>query len=162
MIFLNSIMDILIISVFLIFGILLLLAEIFLLPGISIAGIGGVLFLSAGIIYAFSISTTYGFLAILVSAIALVIAIYIFMKSKTLDKLSLHTEIDGKIETFKESDIKIGDKGITVSRLAPMGKVKINNNTIEAKALSDFIDENVEIEVIGVNKTNVEVKVASK
>ncbi|MDL2262684.1 hypothetical protein LJC11_04175 [Bacteroidales bacterium OttesenSCG-928-I21] len=151
-------MDILIIIIFLLFGIILLLAEIFLLPGISIAGIAGVLFLAGGIVYAFTIDFSYGIYSVVFAAVALCFAIYYFMKSKTLDKLSLHTEIDGKVETFEESDIKVGDKGMTVSRLAPMGKVKINNIILEAKSSYDFIDEDVEIEVVAVNKTNVEVR----
>jgi len=80
------------------------------------------------------------------------------MKSKTLDKMSLHTDIDSKVETVDESKIKIGDKGITISRLAPVGKVKINGETVEAKSLYDFIDEDTEVKVTAVNATNVEVK----
>ena len=152
-------MDILIIIIFLLFGIILLLAEIFFLPGISIAGIAGVAFMLGGIVYAFTVDAVYGFYTILFSAVALGFSIWYFMKSKTLDKMSLHTNIDGKVETVDESKIKIGDKGITVSRLAPVGKVKINSETVEAKSLYDFIDEDTEVEVIAVNATNVEVKV---
>ena len=152
-------MEILIIILFLLFGIILLLAEIFLLPGISIAGIAGIIFLIGGIVCAFVVDTSYGFYTIIVSVVALCFSIWYFMRSRTLDKLSLHTEIDGKVETVDESKIKIGDKGVTVSRLAPMGKVKINGATVEAKSLFDYIDEDTEVEVIAVNATNVEVKI---
>ena len=152
-------MEILIIGIFLLFGIILLLAEIFFLPGISIAGIAGVGFMIGGIVYAFTVDTAYGFYTILFSAVALGFSIWYFMKSKTLDKMSLHTDIDSKVETVDESIIKIGDNGITISRLAPMGKVKINGITVEAKSLYDFIDEDTEIEVVAVNSTNVEVKI---
>ena len=154
-------MDITIIIIFLLFGIVLLLAEIFLLPGISIAGIAGIAFLAGGIIYAFTVDPSYGFYTIIISVIALCAAIWYFMRSRTLDKLSLHTEITGTIETVDESSVKVGDKGITVSRLAPIGKVKINNVTMEAKSIYDFIDEGTEVEVVTVNKTNVDVKISS-
>ena len=152
-------MEILIIGLFLLFGIILLLVEIFFLPGISIAGIAGVAFMIGGIVYAFTVDTAYGFYTIIISVVALSLAIWYFMKSKTLDKMSLHTNIDAKVETVDESIIKIGDKGITVSRLAPVGKVKINGETVEAKSLFDFIDEDTEVEVVAVNATNVEVRV---
>ncbi len=151
-------MNIVIIIIFLLFGIMLLLAEIFLLPGISIAGIAGIAFLAGGIVYAFTVDPSYGFYTIIFSVVSLCAAIWYFMRSRTLDKLSLHTEINGTVETVDEFSIKVGDKGVTISRLAPMGKVKINNITVEAKSIFDFIDEDTEIEVVAVNKTNVDVK----
>jgi len=152
-------MDILIIALFLLFGIILLLVEIFFLPGITIAGIAGIAFLIGGIVYAFSVDTTYGIYTMIVAAIALGFAIWYFMRSKILDKISLHAEVDGKIETFDATNIKIGDKGVAISRLAPIGKVKINGITVEAKSFFDFIDEDTEIEVVAVNSTNVVVKI---
>jgi len=151
-------MDIIIIIAFLLVGVVLLLAEIFLFPGISIAGIAGGLALVGGIMYAFNVETAYGYYTILFSAIALGLAIYYFMKSKTLEKMSLHSEIDSKIETFDANTINAGDKGIAVSRLAPMGKVLVNNQIIEAKSLFEFINEKDEVEVTAVNLTNIEVK----
>ena len=151
-------MDIIIIIVFLLVGLLLMLAEIFLLPGISIAGIGGCLALTGGIVYAFNVDTAYGFYTILFSTVALGLAIYYFMKSKTLEKMSLHSEIDSKVETFDANKVNVGDKGTAVSRLAPMGKALIDSQIIEAKSLYGFIDEKEEVEVIAVNLTNVEVK----
>jgi membrane-bound ClpP family serine protease len=151
-------MEIIIIIVLLTFGIVFLLAEIFLFPGISIAGIAGAIFFIGGIIYAFTVGTMHGFITTAISVVALGISVYYFMKSKTLDKLSLHTEIDGTVDTIDSDKIKVGDKGIANSRLAPMGKVKINGITTEAKSLFEFIDEGSEVEVVAVNKTNVEVK----
>ena len=154
-------MDILIIVLFLLFGIILLLIEIFFLPGITIAGIAGIAFLIGGIVFAFSVDATHGIYTMIVAAVALGFAIWYFMRSRMLDKMSLHAEIDGKVETIDESSIKIGDRGVTASRLAPMGKVKINGITVEAKSLFDFIDEDTEIEVIAVNSTNVEVRMVT-
>ncbi|MDR0873560.1 MAG: NfeD family protein [Prevotellaceae bacterium] len=150
-------MDIIIIVSLLALGIVLLLAEIFLLPGITIAGVGGALALGGGVIYAFNIDTLYGLYAVLFSIIALGLAVFYFMKSKTLEKVSLHSEIDSKVETFDAAKINVGDKGIAVSRLAPMGKVMVNNLIVEAKSLFEFIDEKDEVEITAVNSTNVEV-----
>jgi len=41
---------------------------------------------------------------------------------ENIGKMSLKTEIDGKNDPLKDVDVKIGDVGITSSRLAPMGK----------------------------------------
>jgi membrane-bound ClpP family serine protease len=69
--------------------------------------------------------------------------------------MSLKTEIKGKNDPLEHVDIKIGDIGKCVSRLAPMGKIKVNGEVIEAKSLDDFIDEGTEIRVLEVLQTNV-------
>jgi membrane-bound ClpP family serine protease len=155
-------MDIIIIVTFLLLGILLLLVEVFLIPGTTIAGVGGTIFFIGAIIYAFNISSIYGIYSMILSFLILGIAIYYFVKSKTLDKLSLHAEIDGKIDPLKDSKVKIGDKGISVSRLAPVGKVRIHNTVLDAKSVNEYIDAGVEIEVIQINRTNIDVKTISK
>jgi len=149
-------MNITIICVLLVIGIVFFLIELFLLPGISISGIVGALFVGAAVYYA------YVFVGFLVGTITLVgglvlfaVAIWWFMRSKVLDKMSLKTDIVGKIEPLKGLDIKPGDKGKTMSRLAPMGKVKINNATVEAKTNDDFIDPDEDIIVLEVYNTNV-------
>lgn len=48
-------------------AIVLILLEIFLLPGITIAGIGGFLFAAAGVIYAYSVGETAGHITLFLS-----------------------------------------------------------------------------------------------
>ena len=69
--------------------------------------------------------------------------------------MSLKTNVTGTVDEINENLIRVGDKGITVSRLAPMGKVKVNGIVVEAKTGSEFIDQKQEIVVLEVFKTNV-------
>lgn len=149
-------MQIAIVIILLVIAIIFLLLEIFLLPGISIAGIAGVLSLISAIIYAYvAIGSTAGHLTLVGGLLFLGVAVWWFMKSKILDKMSLKTDIDGKIEPLKDMIINIGDEGIALSRLAPMGKVKINNHVVEAKINDDFINEGEKIVVVKINSTNI-------
>jgi membrane-bound ClpP family serine protease len=52
-----------------------------------------------------------------------------------------------------------GDEGLTLSRLAPIGKARINGITVEAKSMDELIDENTPVEVIRVDGYNVIVKI---
>lgn len=70
----------------------------------------------------------------------------------------LKTNITGRVNELKENEIKAGDKGITISRLAPMGKVKINEKFAEASAMGEFINENTEVVVTKVEGNKVSVK----
>lgn len=57
-----------------------------------------------------------------------------------------------------ESELTLGAKGITVSRLSPMGKININGKVYEAKSADVFIDQREQVEVIGFENFNVVVK----
>lgn len=149
-------MEITIVVVLLLVGIIFFLIELFLLPGISLAGIAGTLFVGGSIYYAYTyIGSSAGHLTLVGSLILMGISVWIFIRSKALDKLSLTTDIKGKNDPLKDIEIHVGDKGITASRLAPMGKVKINGHMVEAKTNDDFIDPDVEVVVLQVLNTNI-------
>ncbi|MDD3079191.1 MAG: NfeD family protein [Paludibacter sp.] len=149
-------MGITIVVILLLLGIIFFLIELFLIPGISLAGIAGMLFVGGAVFYAYSyIGSTAGHLTLVGAFILLGMAIWVFLRSKALDKMSLKTEIDGKNDPLKDVEIHVGDKGKAVSRLAPMGKVKINGHVVEAKTNDEFIDQDSEVEVLEVYKTNV-------
>jgi len=149
-------MDIAVVVILLLVGVALMLIEIFLIPGLSIAGIGGIIFLGGAIFYAYSfMGSEAGHLVMLSAVLLMGISVWIFIRSKALEKMSLKTEIDGKNDPLAGVDVKEGDEGIAVSRLAPMGKVKINGHVMEAKSADDFMDEETEVVVVKVMKTNV-------
>ncbi|MDR1584573.1 MAG: NfeD family protein [Prevotellaceae bacterium] len=149
-------MDITIVLVLLLIGVVFFLIELFFLPGISIAGIAGFLFVAGAIFYAYSfISPAAGHLTLAGSLAFAGISIWLFMKSKMLDKMSLKTDIDAKIEPLKDLEVNVGDRGVAVSRLAPMGKVKVNGHIVEAKTNDDFIDQGGNVIVLEVFRTNI-------
>ena len=141
-------MDILIITSLIIAGLILFIIEVFLLPGISIAGI-----ISAGCIlyanyYAFdTLGTVPGCITLAVSVIGVVAITIWFMRSKTVDKLSLEKTIDYRPEPLKGLDLKIGDEGIALTRLALIGNAEFNGRIIEVRSSDGFIDEKCKIRV---------------
>lgn len=149
-------MDIAVVITLLLVGVVLMLIEIFLIPGLSVAGIGSLIFLGGAIFYAYSfIGSSAGHLTFISAIVLLIIAIWIFLRSRTLEKMSLKTEIDGKNDPLADVIVKEGDEGVSVSRLAPMGKVKVNGHVMEAKSMDEFVDENTPVIVVKVLQTNV-------
>ncbi|NDV80931.1 NfeD family protein [Bacteroides sp. 51] len=135
-------MDILIIAVLLIAAIILLLVEIFFIPGISIAGIAAVGALLYANYYAFVyMGPVAGFITLTVSAIACIGSIVLFMRSKTLDKISLKKNIDSKVDKKAEHSIQVGEKGVATTRLALIGYAEINGKIVEVKSTDGFLDE---------------------
>jgi membrane-bound ClpP family serine protease len=140
-------------------GVALLIIEFVIIPGITIAGIGGFILSFAGIFLSYKMyGMTIGTYTLLAAILIFVLALAYALKSKTWNKVALHSEINSKVNVLEEDLIHNGDKGITISRLAPMGKVKVNGITVEAKSTGIYVPENTEIEVIKVNGSNITVK----
>lgn len=155
-------MDILIIAVLLIAAIILLLVELFFIPGVSIAGIAAVGAILSANYYAFVyMGPVVGFITLTVSAITCIGSIVLFMRSKTLDKVSLKKNIDSKVDKKAEHSIRIGEKGVTTTRLALIGYAEIDGKVVEVKSTGGFLDEKTPVIVtritngtILVEKTN--------
>ena len=152
-------MDIAIIAGLLVTGVILFLVEIFLVPGISIAGIGGIITTIGAIAYAYvKINLWAGHFTLVASILLVFIALFITFRTNTIDKVSLKSEIDSIVDTIGEANVSVGDLGFTISRLAPMGKVEVNGNMLEAKAEDGFIDEEKPVEVVKILSNNIIVK----
>lgn len=140
-------------------GIVLLLIEFAVIPGVTIAGIGGFLLLGASVYIAFTeYGTGAGFVTLAVVLVLAPAIVYYFFKSRAGKKMILENKIDGKVDLVDHHKIAVGDTGKTIGRLAPMGKVKIKGEVVEGQSTGAFIDHNTEIKVLKIvsNKIIVE------
>ena len=141
-------MDIVIIASLIIAGLILFIIEVFLLPGVSIAGIISAICLLFAYYYAFdTLGTMPGCITLAISAIGVIGITIWFMRSKTVDKLSLKKTIDYRPEPLKGLDLKPGVEGIALTRLAQIGKAEFNGRIIEVRSTGDFIDQKSKIRV---------------
>ena len=156
-------MDIVIVIVFLILGIAFLLLEIFFLPGLSFGAIFGFGFIVASVWYAFGVlGSTAGWITLIGGVAVFGLAMWGFIKSKTLDKISLHSEIQSKVTPVNNGNVQVGDRGETISRLAPIGKVRIGKSVYEAKSFEGFIDSEVAIVVVSATENSIIVRPLSQ
>ena len=151
--------DIIIILFLMVVSIGLIIAEIFLLPGITIAGIAGILFALGGVAYAYTINMTVGNITLGASIITFGGLFFWLLRANSFKRVSLKTDIESTVLSPRNMDLNEGDEGVTLSRLAPIGKARFNNITVEAKSLSEFIDENTPVVIKRVEGYNVVVEV---
>jgi membrane-bound ClpP family serine protease len=149
------ILDIAVIIFLMGIAVALILLEIFLLPGITIAGIGGALFAAGGMIFAYTVGQTIGHVTLVASVLIFAGSFAWLLRSKSFNKVSLHTDVDSRLTSARELNIHPGDEGITLSRLAPIGKANIQNVVVEAKSTGGFIDEHTPVRVIRIDGYNV-------
>jgi len=154
--------EIIIIAFLLLLAIFLVLLEIFLLPGITVAGIGGAIFAAGGLFYAYSVDVMTGNIALGSSILVFAVAFFWLMRSNSFHRVALKTDVDSKLTSTRELGIQPGDRGVTLSRLAPIGKARINDQIVEAKAIGELIDEDTAVVVVRVDGYNVLVKAAEE
>lgn len=140
-------------------GIFLLLVEFLIIPGFTIFGVGGFVFIILGIgsSYYFH-GVQAGNYTLLGAVIASLITIYFVFKQKTWKNMGLKANIESKHTPFDVEKIHPGDSGKTITRLAPVGKAMVNGVACEARSTGEFINENTDIEVVKVLSTQIIVK----
>ena len=138
-------------------GLLLVLLEIFVLPNF-VAGIVGGILVVFGVYQSYaSYGATAGHITLLITIVVFAIAMFAFFKSGTWKKVALSDVIDGKMNTI-DADLKPGDTGKSISRLAPMGKALINNEYYEVATNGEFVDENQDITVFKIEGNRIFVR----
>ncbi len=149
-------MTITLIILLILVGLFLLWLEFFIVPGISIAGIGGCIMILGAIFFAYTNQgTNVGHIVLVFSIVTLAILLYLSFNSNTWNKTALKTNIDAKIEGINKDKISIGDEGVCISRLAPMGKIMVNGEMIEAKSKLGYINEKEKVKILEIYNTNV-------
>ena len=140
-------------------GLFFLVVELVLLPGISIGTVLSLLCYGAAAYFGFLRFGALGGGATIVAILAVsLVATVISLRAKTWQRFSLDQKIDSSSMESPADELKAGDRGTTVSRLSPMGKVKIGGKVYEAKSTDVYIDQRKEVEVVGFENFTVIVK----
>ena len=151
------------IALLMLFGVLFLVTELVLLPGVSVGALLSLVCYGAAIYLGFTqFGTTTGVVVIVVILILSLLATILSLRAKTWQRFSLKQEIRSSSMPTPSDELVVGDRGVALSRLAPMGKVVINDRQYEAKTTGSYIDAQTPIEVIGFENFNVIVKKQTK
>lgn len=130
-------------------GIFLFLVEFLLVPGVTIAGIAGFILIVSAIYFGYdTYGSPEGHYILASTALLTVITIFFALRGRTWKRLTVDTKIEGKVSSYVEDKIKVGDVGKSVTRLNPMGKVFINGEILEAKSTGSYIEQKKKIKVV--------------
>ena len=153
-------MSIFAIILLILLGIVLLLLEFLVVPGVTVAGIGGVVALVVAVIVAYSThGATIGNYTLFGTLLTMFLVLIIAFKTGTWKKVMLNNSVISRVEYgLSEDAVKAGDTGETITRLNPIGKVMINEQVYEGKSVGGFINEHTKVEVIKVQTNNIIVK----
>ena len=140
-------------------GLVLIFAEILLIPGVGVAGILGLLSMGGSCFYAFyEFGNTTGAIITAVNVVLVVALAVWILRAKTWKRMALETNIDSKAVSSEASVLAVGDRGRTLTRLAPIGSARFGDYVIEVKALEGMLDPNVDVEVVLIEDNKIYVK----
>ena len=139
-------------------GLALLFAEILIIPGIGFAGFLGVVCMGGSCYFAFTdFGTTTGLIVLAIILLILILMLVGVLRAKTWKKMALETNIESKAVQM-DAPVVPGDKGMAVTRLAPMGNVRFGNHMVEVTSYDGIINSGTEVEVVFVEGMKVTVK----
>ncbi|WP_420316702.1 NfeD family protein [Ekhidna sp.] len=149
-------MEWLIIIGLMLLGTFLIVAEIIFVPGTTVVGILGFIFSAYCIYLGYDyFGPTIGTLILLGGLVLNVIALVIAFKGRSWERFSLKGTMTGKYNDDYKFDLNIGDKGMTISSLKPVGKALFEDREIEVRSNGGYINENVEIEVLRIESSKI-------
>lgn len=148
------------ILVLILLAILFLLAELVLLPGVTLSGILSLVCGGTAIYLAFTnLGMTIGWIIVAVTLALALLTVIVSLRSKTWQRLALKQQVTSSAAEPIEEQVAIGSQGYALSRLSPMGKVEIEGRVYEAKLLSGYADPKSRVEVVGYENSNIIVKI---
>lgn len=141
-------------------GILLVVAEIFLLPGIGMTGVLGFLCLLVSCSFAFSTAgAPVGYVVTAVCAASFFSLLIYALKVKSWRRFMFRAVggTQGLQQDGKEP-VGIGDIGRTLERLSPYGQARFGDMEYRVKALEGQIPPDADVEIVLIEDNRITVK----
>ena len=133
-----------------ILGLFFLVAELVFLPGAALGVILSLSSYAAAAYFAFvRFGMVGGFITLAIIIVLSLVATILSLRAKTWQRFALKDKIESQSMPTPTADVQEGDCGIAISRLSPMGKVLINGKEYEAKSVDSYIDQRLEVTVVG-------------
>ena len=151
-------MSIIIISLLLI-GLALIIVEVVFVPGTTVVGIIGVIFVGAGVIISYRYYGPETGLYILIGmAVVTAVALFFSFRSQAWTRFANKSAINSKVNEGSKDTLKVGDEGTAVSVLRPMGKVNFAGGQFEVKTLGDYVDVGTRVTIVHLSASEIIVK----
>jgi len=138
------------------FGLALVVAEIIFIPGTTVVGIVGFIFLIAGIAFGFKyFGSETGWILVGVTAVISGMVFYFSFKTNVWGRFSLKSSIDSKVNEGNLNSLVVGLEGKTTSSLRPVGKAQLGDKEYEVKTVGDYLDSGSAIRIVKINSNQI-------
>ena len=133
----------------LLFGLILIVAEIIFVPGTTIVGVIGFGSLISGVGLSFQyFGREVGWITVGGAAVCTCLVLYLSFKTNVWKRFALKSSMDSKVNEGEMEGLIIGQEGITLSALRPIGKAEFNGKTYQVKTLGGYLSTSAQIRIV--------------
>lgn len=149
----------LIIAALILAGIVLIIAEVVFIPGTTVVGLLGAIFMIAGVVFAYKqFGNDIGFYVLLGTGVLTGAALYLSFRKGAWNKVSNKSTIDSKVNEGMAAHLTEGEEGITVSALRPMGSADFHGKIFEVKTSGEYVANAVRVKIIKIRSNDIVVE----
>jgi membrane-bound ClpP family serine protease len=131
------------------FGLLLLVVEVIFVPGTTVVGVAGFVFLVLGIGLAFRyFGSEVGWITTGGAALAFGVVFYFSFKTNVWKRFSLKSAIKSKVNEGETENLVAGEEGVAISALRPVGKAELTSKVYEVKTQGQYLDSGTRIRIV--------------
>ena len=139
-----------------IFGLGFIIAEIIFVPGTTLLGLFGLIFTIIGIIISYiTFGVGIGTLVLIISVVVGVGAIIYSLKAGVWEKFALKGSIDSKVNEGERENLQVGEEGMTISSLRPMGKGEFKEKIYEVTTLGNYLKADTKIRIVSIKNNKI-------
>ncbi len=162
-----SLVSLLIPIALILLGLVLLGVEIYLLPGLNVFGVGGVLCVGVGVVYSFVTLGSLGGIVVLGVALLIGGGLIVFLwQSGAWDRLILSDALSrDRLADEAENDSRsqwLGKMGTAVTPLRPTGVVEVDGERLEVLTEGAFISSGSRVKVVAMDRRRYFVRLAGE
>jgi len=136
-------------------GMILLLVEILFVPGTTLVGLVGFIVLGIGVGLSFKyFGREVGWMTLGTTSVIAGLTLYVSFKSSLWSRFALKSTNTSKVNEDPVG-LSVGEEGIALSALRPIGKAEIGKRTFEVKTLGAYVDTGKRIRIIQINSNQI-------
>jgi membrane-bound ClpP family serine protease len=129
-------------------GLFLLLVEILFVPGTTLVGLVGFIVLGVGVGLSFKyFGREVGWMTLGGTSVVAGLTLYFSFKSNLWSRFALKSAITSKVNE-DPIGLSVGEEGVALSALRPIGKAEIGKRTFEVKTLGAYVETGKRIRII--------------
>lgn len=137
-------------------GIVLIIAEIVFIPGTTVVGILGAVFMISGIVFSYrQFGNDIGFYVLIGTSIATGVSLYLSFRKGAWSKFANKSAIKSKFNEGLTNHLTEGEEGITVSALRPMGNAEFKGQIFEVKSAGEYIPSAIKIRILKIQMNTI-------
>jgi membrane-bound ClpP family serine protease len=140
-------------------GLILIVVEVIFIPGTTLVGLAGFIFLIAGVGLSFKyFGADRGWLTLGGSAVAAGGILYLAFRTDAWSRFSLRSSIEGKVNEGQLDTLAVGMTGQTTSVLRPVGNAEIQGRLYEVRTNGEYVESGKPVRIIRISENKIVVE----